>query len=146
MQKLRRLAVMAEASLLLGVSRLLVLFVPFGRWRKSLGVISARPEQSATRSMADTATQIRARAIGRQVTRAAHKVPFRAVCLPQAMAARWMLARRGIETQLYIGARRSEKGRAFDFHAWLMLGEDCLTGQEERDAFNAFGSDEEAAA
>ncbi len=146
MQKLRRLAVMAEASLLLGVSRLLVLFVPFGRWRKSLGVISAQPEQSGSSAPVDAPTQIRARAIGRQVTRAAHKVPFRAVCLPQAMAARWMLARRGIETQLYIGARRGDEGKAYAFHAWLMLGEDCLTGQEERDAFNAFGTGKEAVA
>jgi len=142
---LRRFAVMVEASLLLGISRLLVLFIPFGRWRKSLGVISARPQQTDERIAVDTATQIRARAIGRQVTRAAHKVPFRAVCLPQAMAARWMLARRGIETQLYVGARKSEKDRAFDFHAWLMLGDDCLTGQEERAAFNAFGTGKEAA-
>ena len=56
--------------------------------------------------------------VGWAVTRAARYVPFRAVCLPQAMAARLMLARRGITSTMHFGAARGED-RPLDAHAWL---------------------------
>jgi hypothetical protein len=56
--------------------------------------------------------------VGWAVTRAALYLPFKAVCLPQAMAARVMLTRRGIASVLHFGAAKSE-GRPLDAHAWL---------------------------
>jgi hypothetical protein len=52
------------------------------------------------------------------VTRAARYVPFRAVCLPQAMAARLMLKRRGIASTMHFGAAKGE-AKPLDAHAWL---------------------------
>ncbi len=129
---------------MLFLARFLVLMVPFKFWRKTLGVISAGQGKPASSETYNTASFVRARAIGRHVRRAAMMVPFRAVCLPQAMAARWMLLRRGIDTQLFIGARRGADEKPFDFHAWLMLGDECLTGQEERDGFHSFRSKSKA--
>jgi len=40
------------------------------------------------------------------------------VCLPQAMAARIMLARRGVSSALHFGAAKG-KEKPFDAHAWL---------------------------
>ena len=45
-------------------------------------------------------------------------MPFRAVCLPQAMAARIMLSRRGIASVLHFGAAKG-KEQPIDAHAWL---------------------------
>ena len=45
-------------------------------------------------------------------------VPFKAVCLPQAMAARIMLGRRGVASVLHFGAAKG-KDRPIDAHAWL---------------------------
>ena len=56
--------------------------------------------------------------IGWAVTRAARYVPFRAVCLPQAMAARVMLRRRGVASVMHFGAAKGE-AKPFDAHAWL---------------------------
>jgi hypothetical protein len=52
------------------------------------------------------------------VTRSARYVPFKAVCLPQAMAARVMLKRRGVASVLHFGAARGQ-AKPFDAHAWL---------------------------
>jgi hypothetical protein len=52
------------------------------------------------------------------VTRAARYAPFRALCLPQAMAAKLMLERRGIPSALHFGARRGQC-KPIDLHAWL---------------------------
>jgi hypothetical protein len=55
---------------------------------------------------------------GWAVTRAARHVPFSAVCLPQAMAARIMLKRRGVDSVLHFGARIGQD-KPIDAHAWL---------------------------
>lgn len=46
--------------------------------------------------------------IGWAVTRSARYVPFKAACLPQAMAARVMLERRGVSSVLHFGAARGQ--------------------------------------
>jgi hypothetical protein len=52
------------------------------------------------------------------VSRIAHW-PFRwAVCLPQALAAHWMLARRAIPSQIQFGVRSCSG--ALSSHAWLV--------------------------
>ena len=52
------------------------------------------------------------------MTRAARYVPFKAVCLPQAMAARVMLKRRGVKSVMHFGAAKGTD-KPLDAHAWL---------------------------
>ena len=59
---------------------------------------------------------------------------FRAVCLPQAMAGRWMLQRRGYSSTLYLGVTRCPK-EGLRAHAWLRCGDLILTGEEGREEF-----------
>ena len=94
-----------EAIVLLAVARLLVRFVPLRHWRSLLTTAPPNPsdEPPGRRwwrlpSLAKV-TQI--------VPKAAAAVPFRAVCLPQAMTAQWMLHRRGVRCRLLFGARRA---------------------------------------
>lgn len=47
-------------------------------------------------------------------------VPFKAICLPQAIAAKLMLERRGVASSLHLGAAlHTRSGKAFEAHAWL---------------------------
>jgi hypothetical protein len=65
------------------------------------------------------------------VTRAARYLPFKAACLPQAMAARVMLKRRGIDSVMHFGtAKGIAKGSAkrLDAHAWLNAAGVDVTG------------------
>ena len=50
--------------------------------------------------------------------RSARYVPFKAVCLPQAMAARVMLKRRGVSSVMHFGAAKGTD-KPLDAHAWL---------------------------
>lgn len=87
------------------------------------------------------------RKVARVVRRVARHVPFPVVCLPQAMAAQWMLRRRGIPSRLFFGARRRLRPESaphtdgsasgMDFHAWLTVGDDCVLGGAERDTYVA---------
>ena len=116
----RRRALLAEAVAYLLVARLALIFVPFPRLARHLGTFvppsdaravqarSARPQNHARI----------AEEIGWAVTRSARYVPFEAVCLPQAMAARVMLKRRGVKSVLHFGAAKG-KEKPLDAHAWL---------------------------
>ncbi len=133
----RRSGAWVEAVSALAVARLLVGFVPFRFWRRTIGPI-APPQSDEAPPATDIATVARARSIGRHVRRTASRMPFEAVCLPQAMAARWMLLRRNIATRIHFGARPGRDAQPLDVHAWLMIGDVCLTGQEELESYSAF--------
>ena len=57
----------------------------------------------------------------------APRVPFRAVCLQQAIAARAMLARRGVRSVMHLGVRHPVIDK-MEAHAWLEAGEIRVTG------------------
>jgi Transglutaminase-like superfamily len=58
---------------------------------------------------------------------ASRRVPWRADCLVQAMAAKRWLGRHGITTECLIGVDKDAEG-ALISHAWLMCGDRLITG------------------
>jgi hypothetical protein len=113
----RQHMLLLEAALFLGVSRLVLLTVPFGRIARWL-------LRSPDTGLHDAATVL---AVGEAVTIAARNVPWNAVCLPQAMAAKAMLARRGQGSTLHLGAARASDG--LTAHAWLVAGGEIVVGE-----------------
>jgi hypothetical protein len=111
-----------EAALLLAVARLVLLTVPF---RRVAPWLQRAPEASGC----DAATAL---AVSQAVTVAARNVPWNAVCLPQAMAAKAMLARRGQGSVLHIGAAMPERG-GLTAHAWLVAGGQVVVGEAGMD-------------
>ena len=101
----RRMAL--EAVVLLALARAFVSYVPMRRWRRHL---NTEPSGEGHDGVAEAEAE---RALGREVGRIVRKVascmPFHAVCLPQAMAAQWMLRRRGISSRLIFGVRRARQ-------------------------------------
>ena len=132
-----------EAAMLLALARFLVIFVPLRRWRHRIAV--APQESLPVPALAWKVAWV--------VRRVADVVPFSAACLPQAMAAQWMLRWRGVASQLAVGVRRqaataqtaagSASGLAF--HAWLLIGGQCVVGCKGVGAFMAFPPFESAA-
>jgi hypothetical protein len=132
----------------LAFARLLVRYVGFARWRALLGPIDGDPAVDEPPQLAPAQAE-RAAHIGRQIDRVArHALLFRALCLPRAMAARWMLARRGIPSRIVIGSRRAETGAGGGhmFHAWLVAGDQVITGAQDRDEYLALQRQTPAAA
>lgn len=70
------------------------------------------------------------------IPRAAARVPWRATCLVQALAAQRWLARIGIASELKLGARKSEAA-GLDAHAWLDAGGRTVIGGDS-DAYQPF--------
>ena len=137
----RRRAVLIEAVAWLLVARLSLIFVSFPRLARRLGTLVAPTDARALRAKSDD-KQDQARVaeeVGWAVTRAARHVPFNAVCLPQAMAARIMLKRRGVDSVLHFGARIGQdkigQNKPIDAHAWLDAAGVEVTGYPVANTF-----------
>ena len=102
-----------EAMFFLAVVGVALRILPFRVIARMVGgVQNGRPSGPATGDH-------RAVSVGRAVTAAARRLPWRPVCLPQALAASFMLRLRSIPSHLCLGVRR-ENG-TIDAHAWLIV-------------------------
>ena len=69
------------------------------------------------------------RNVSRAIRRAQRNFPYPAKCLPEALAARNMLDRYGIASDLHIGVRaKDQAGGRETFHAWLTVGSYLVAG------------------
>ena len=122
---LRRQRLLVEAAVCLGAARLALAFLPFPKIGKYLGQL--RPP--APESVVAGVDQATAKEIGWAVTRAATFLPFRAVCLPQALAAWQMLHMRRVPSRLHFGAAQAKEARKpLATHAWLDANGVPVTG------------------
>ncbi len=72
--------------------------------------------------------------ISKLVTISAKYGPYRANCLKRALATWWLLARRGIESDLCVGVNTQKQ--AFSAHAWIEFeGDRFLIDQTETDYY-----------
>jgi len=106
-----------EAAVMLAISRLIIFTVPL---RFMAPWFLRAPETRAC----DEALLLRVR---QAVATAARNVPWNAVCLPQAMAAKAMLARRGCGSSLHFGVAKDTQGKLIA-HAWLVAGGSVVVG------------------
>jgi hypothetical protein len=115
--KLARLAALdPERRILLLQAFLLILLasaaVRLGGLRGGAALLASR---RGARCCGDARAE--ARAIAEIVALAARHTPFRTTCLPRSLALRCLLQRRGIESELRIGVRKSAD--ALEAHAWI---------------------------
>ncbi len=116
-----------EAVTLCTVAGILIKVLKFRRLARRLGRhMAVSPE---TR---DTATIPQVARVRWAVAAAARHLPWRPVCLPQAVTAQWMLRRRGIPSTLYLGA---DPTRGYDAHAWVRAGTTIVAGGPREDRF-----------
>lgn len=85
--------------------------------RDRVPVAPSQPLTPAQQAVADR--------IAYAIPRIGARVPWRADCLVQALAARRWLARHGINSALSIGVCKDAE---FAAHAWLKVGEQIITG------------------
>jgi len=125
----RRQLLVAEASISMLVARIELALFPFRRVAKRFGAFvpptDPRVARQAERSGDEQART--AKAIGWAIRTSAPWMPFRSVCLQQAMAAQAMLRRRGIASVMHFGAGKSDE-KPMDAHAWLDAAGVKVTG------------------
>ena len=125
----RRQMLVAEACASMLVARVSLAIFPFRRIAKGLGAMVPPndPRVLANAAGATAEQACTARAIGWAVRSSAPYMPFRSVCLQQAMAAHAMLRRRGIASVMHFGAGKSDE-KPIDAHAWLDAAGVKVTG------------------
>ncbi len=119
-----------EAAWTLVVAQAAIRLIPFGKIAPSLGRLGAPPPATP---LASGAVQ-QAQRVGWAVRVLAHYLPWDARCLAQAIAASWMLRRRGLPSVFYLGV---DHGREtwLEAHAWLRCGDEILTGEPQHERF-----------
>jgi len=121
-----------EAFVFLAWARMLK-FLPFGKIASTLG------EQMCESSLENNETERKiVKQISQAVTIMSKYTFWESQCLVKAIAAMKMLGRRNIDTTLYLGTAKDEKGQ-FTAHAWLRSGPYILTGAEEKHKFTKIG-------
>ena len=114
---------LCEAVVTLVLARFVVSVVPF---RRIAVVLAYRPDTN-------TCDRDLLLAVRRAITIASRHVPWNAVCLPQAIAAKTMLAIRGHGSSFHVGAEFDGSGKLFG-HAWVttrgipVIGEQGISG------------------
>jgi len=115
-----------EAVAVLMVAAACVALLPF----RTLARFASRPPHELARPSAGAETVAMVR---NAIIRSARRMPFRAKCFEQGLAAVWMLRRRGVATTLHYGmARRDAELVA---HVWVTATDRGVIGCENRNDF-----------
>lgn len=133
----RRAAFEAAAALL--SARILVALVPLRYWRNRCVPASTLTSGSALADRERKSVAL----VRRSIKRVMRNAPLDFICLPQALAARWMLERRGIASELRIGALH-KASEIRNLHAWLHAGGDFVTGDCNLADYAVLGREETA--
>jgi hypothetical protein len=123
-----------EALIALALARLRMVFVSFKQIAAWLGTPGTESPGKATAEQVEVAIEI-----GWAVYCLARRVPWDSRCLAQALAAKWMLRRRGLESTVTFGADRG-KSHGFVAHAWLRFGPCLVTGGVGHERFKTLTS------
>jgi hypothetical protein len=138
----RRSALVSLAWVLLGLTRLMTLALPFGAVRRLLeaGGSSAASdaESAATPSALSPRAVARARAAGACVSAASRHTPWKSECYPQALTAKLVLLAARIPHTVQFGLRRDESGQLLA-HAWVSVAGTAVVGGPS-EGFTVVGS------
>ncbi|MDK9709538.1 MAG: lasso peptide biosynthesis B2 protein [Desulforhopalus sp.] len=122
-----------ESFLMLGIARLAVLLLRFKWLTLLLGEKKTKIDEYKDSAKSSISL---ARSIGKTVGSAANYTPWESLCLPQAVAALWMMKRRGIACTLCLGvAKHKSDPDKLTAHAWLCCDGVILTGAENYEKY-----------
>jgi hypothetical protein len=115
-----------EASVLLGISKLMILFFPFKSIASKIGLPQTETSYSNPIESKVLAIQI-------AVIRGAKYICFSSKCYDQALATTFMLKRRGISSTIYFGLNKVDGQLAA--HAWVRCGQLIVSGMGGHEKF-----------
>lgn len=118
-RRLTKLGLAIEASVALSAASLAVRLLPSATTTRLLG----RPLPASVEERRPPG--LRATRVGRAVEGVASALPWRPLCLPQALAVRLMLRRRGIPCRCHLGVVQTSPLSA---HAWVTVAGSVVQG------------------
>jgi len=117
-----------EAILWLAVAWLAIAVLPF----RHIGRLAARPTRGP-----EPPEQTRLEVVKRirwAIIVCARRVPWRAMCFQQSLAAQFMLRRRGVPSVLHYGAAPNDR-QGLSAHVWVRDGDVDVIGGETKSRF-----------
>jgi hypothetical protein len=125
-----------EAACTLALARGAVLTIPFRTIAARLGMTHTKAHRDLSASQEALAQQI-----SWSVRALARYTPWDSNCLAQAIAARFMLRRRGIPCTLFLGvAKATFQPARLEAHAWVTCGNTVLTGAPGHERFTVIAT------
>jgi hypothetical protein len=121
---LQAIAEVVAAAAALVVAQIALKTIPFARIAREV----ERPLDFQTGAATERAAVSR---IGWAIGVARRRLPWRPACLCAAVAASRLLARQGVPSEIWIGARESDE-EPFAAHAWLIANGRVVTGGTEK--------------
>ena len=118
-----------KAYILTGFFRAYILFVPFKKLSKRMGVYN---EESC--DVVDKKTRLEAKRISRIVRSVSKHTFWESLCLVQALTVQRMLKSENIYSTIYLGVSKDEDNNIIS-HAWTRCGQDYITGASNKDRF-----------
>lgn len=125
-------SLLIEAVVAVTVASVLLRLLRFPRVASRLGRHMAESPPRQDRDNLGSARRVRW-----AVESAARNLPWKPMCLPQAVGAQWMLRRRRIPSTLYLGINPAD---GYDAHAWVRVGTLIVTGGPRQDRFAVVSS------
>ena len=125
--------ILFEAIFGLALSWIVIAILPF----RYVGRLSSRPIGRAEPSGEERTLIVRR--VRWAVRALARRVPWRALCFEQGLAAQLMLRRRGIRSVLYFGAAAS-KPKGLAAHVWVCDGDVDVVGGESASEFTVLAT------
>ncbi|WP_207459232.1 lasso peptide biosynthesis B2 protein [Azospirillum sp. SYSU D00513] len=122
--------------ILLGLSKLLIIGVPFRLLAPRLG---NRAGVYPWVPLLDPQQEKRARLVGHAVRLAARYTPWNSNCFPQAVSARLLLGFYEIPYALCFGLMRESRSGEMRAHAWVVAGKVDVTGGASFGQFSVVG-------
>jgi len=106
--------------------------LPFKLYRKMMRPVARRPEMGFAPAAEFT------KRVAWAVRAAARRVPWRAVCFHQGIAAQQMLCRTGVPAELRYGVAKTANG-GFEAHVWVTSYGKTVVGGGSQDRFTVLG-------
>lgn len=131
------IGLLAEAYLLLGVMRFLILMLPFQR------IVSLfRLQAGSSMAWDDTeAATEKQSLIAWAIAASASRTPWESACLGQALTGMFMLRRRKLHGTIYLGVSIDTMAvEGIAAHAWLKSGDRITIGMSGHERFSVISS------
>jgi hypothetical protein len=115
------------------VAHVAVTVLPF----RNVGLLAARPIRGP--NVPNQARANKVRRVRWAIITSAARLPWRALCIQQGLAAQLMLRRRGIPSVLYYGAAQDDRD-GLSAHVWVRDGDVDVIGGEIANRFTVLAT------
>lgn len=120
----KRRGLILAIFVLLGIMRLMIVFIPFRYYTKYLLIANSSVNWQLTPLKISYALMI-----GRLVCLVSHLTPWPSKCLVQGLTCRFLLRKLLIPSTFYIGVSKDENNQLIS-HAWINCAEETILGDK----------------